>query len=506
MALTKVTYSMIDGAAFNITDYGAVGDGTTDATAAIQSAANAAAGGILYIPEGNFKISAPINISSNTKVVGAGIGSRIFGTAITPATFPLNPVDGSGQAIFLLNGVDNISFDSIHLDTSTLLYTTVNVSSRAITAGDASYVWVSNCKFTVSGAATAFERCDHYYITNNDIYVNKVSGSAAHDGIIDQWYGSNNFVIDNNNIVCNVTTNYGILVTGANTESTLGTPSYQFSITNNKVTNISQSGIHVNGRDGQHYDCVISGNIVENVSDYYGISVADTTTCVVSNNILSTIKRAGIAIYSENVAYAGCFGITVTGNSLRNTNTQLSASPNNPSIYFNQATQCIASGNVIRQTNGTQAIYFSVNSLYCRESGNQYDNNSLYPYAFTNSTTSYPSSLYSVLTVTGVSNVANIYYKQANSVVIGEQVIVYFKIGVESVSASPTDTTVRITLPYPATLPDTSSYLAGSATDAYNTTAAIYADTVNNAAIMQFKSPATATYIFYGSFSYRLAT
>jgi polygalacturonase len=30
MSLTKVTYSMIDGAPINVTDFGSVGDGATD--------------------------------------------------------------------------------------------------------------------------------------------------------------------------------------------------------------------------------------------------------------------------------------------------------------------------------------------------------------------------------------------------------------------------------------------------------------------------------------------
>lgn len=38
MSLTKVTYSMIKGAPINVFDYGAVGDGSTDDTAAIQAA------------------------------------------------------------------------------------------------------------------------------------------------------------------------------------------------------------------------------------------------------------------------------------------------------------------------------------------------------------------------------------------------------------------------------------------------------------------------------------
>ena len=36
MALTKVSYSMIDGPYVNVTDYGVVGDGSTDDSDALQ--------------------------------------------------------------------------------------------------------------------------------------------------------------------------------------------------------------------------------------------------------------------------------------------------------------------------------------------------------------------------------------------------------------------------------------------------------------------------------------
>lgn len=60
MALTKVTYSMIDGASVNVLDYGAVGDGVTDNRAAFQAAVNAviAAGrGTVFVPSGTYVIN-----------------------------------------------------------------------------------------------------------------------------------------------------------------------------------------------------------------------------------------------------------------------------------------------------------------------------------------------------------------------------------------------------------------------------------------------------------------
>jgi hypothetical protein len=58
MSLTKVSYSMIDGAMVNVLDYGAVGDNTTDCTVAIQAAVDT--GLPVFFPSGVYRITAPI--------------------------------------------------------------------------------------------------------------------------------------------------------------------------------------------------------------------------------------------------------------------------------------------------------------------------------------------------------------------------------------------------------------------------------------------------------------
>lgn len=62
MSLTKATFSMIEGAPTNVLDFGAVGNGTTDDTAAIQAAINAqpATGGSVYFPIGTYRITAAL--------------------------------------------------------------------------------------------------------------------------------------------------------------------------------------------------------------------------------------------------------------------------------------------------------------------------------------------------------------------------------------------------------------------------------------------------------------
>src|SRR5690242_10889192 len=96
-ALTVIdnTLSDLNDEYVNVRAYGAVGDGVADDTAAIQSAATAAAGKGLRFPQGTYKISARINLSSNTTVVADGI---VTITQVTP-----------GEIVFYGGGASNIT-------------------------------------------------------------------------------------------------------------------------------------------------------------------------------------------------------------------------------------------------------------------------------------------------------------------------------------------------------------------------------------------------------------
>ncbi|MFJ6559985.1 glycosyl hydrolase family 28-related protein [Streptomyces sp. NPDC091412] len=57
----------------NVKSYGAAGDGTTDDTATLQAAINAAAAGnVVYLPAGTYKLTAALVLPSNVTLMGAG--------------------------------------------------------------------------------------------------------------------------------------------------------------------------------------------------------------------------------------------------------------------------------------------------------------------------------------------------------------------------------------------------------------------------------------------------
>jgi hypothetical protein len=65
MSLTKVTYSMIQGAVTNVLDYGADPTGVADSTSAIQSAIDDTRLGTVYFPPGTYKVTDTITIGTD---------------------------------------------------------------------------------------------------------------------------------------------------------------------------------------------------------------------------------------------------------------------------------------------------------------------------------------------------------------------------------------------------------------------------------------------------------
>lgn len=94
MSLTKVTYSMIAGAPANVKDFGAVGDGVSDDTAAIQLALDSGSSTVFF-PAGEYVISSQLQVPNYVTVCGEGEASYINGNAITAGT------SGSPKAVFI---------------------------------------------------------------------------------------------------------------------------------------------------------------------------------------------------------------------------------------------------------------------------------------------------------------------------------------------------------------------------------------------------------------------
>jgi len=84
----------------SVKDFGAIGDGVADDTAAIQAAINYIPNGLVYFPSGTYKISASIQIKGS--ILGTGLATVIQPTTDTFAAFINN---STGLAKFSIKGL-----------------------------------------------------------------------------------------------------------------------------------------------------------------------------------------------------------------------------------------------------------------------------------------------------------------------------------------------------------------------------------------------------------------
>ena len=123
MSLTKVSYSMITGATANVLDFGAVADGTTDATAAfIAAVSSVSSGGTVYVPKGSFyfatqtganpSIALPSNVhilmdASAVLITAGGVASGVNGynqTGSTQKALFVNSTPSTGNENISITG------------------------------------------------------------------------------------------------------------------------------------------------------------------------------------------------------------------------------------------------------------------------------------------------------------------------------------------------------------------------------------------------------------------
>lgn len=105
MSLTKVTYSMIEGAQFNVLDYGADNTGVADSAAAIQAAITAASqavggstGAVVYFPTGTYLISETITLPNRVGLQGAnGRGTTIKPHSTFADAYMFHAVNGTSS-------------------------------------------------------------------------------------------------------------------------------------------------------------------------------------------------------------------------------------------------------------------------------------------------------------------------------------------------------------------------------------------------------------------------
>jgi hypothetical protein len=130
MSLTKATYSMIVGAPINVMDYGAVGNGVANDTAAIQAAIDTGAKSI-YFPQGTYLITTTLTITGSQRNFfgnGALQSSPIIQAATN--TFPIFSATGATPQSLLSFSNLNLKFGTYGFLSNVALSSGVGILDR----------------------------------------------------------------------------------------------------------------------------------------------------------------------------------------------------------------------------------------------------------------------------------------------------------------------------------------------------------------------------------------
>lgn len=251
---------------YNVKDYGAKGDGATNDTANFQSAANDAAGGILFLPAGSTFLIDTVTIPANTVVLAHGAkvkartgtftdlvdvasGCRIYGLE----------VDGSkaSHASGVGNGIKGAAVTDVVI--ADCYIHDCYQDGIQLTSGSAKYRIERN---RIESCCTGFEssaiRVD---ASSNGVIADNLISSNTYFGGITVWggnaSGSSVIGITDVTVTGNTVSNLTAAGKGAGIFVALGE---RVTVTGNSVLNCTDVGIDFEGC----LNCAATGNTVEN--------------------------------------------------------------------------------------------------------------------------------------------------------------------------------------------------------------------------------------------------
>lgn len=253
----------------NVKDFGAVGDGVADDTAAIQAALDSVAptGGVVFVPQGTYKTTATLKFDSNTTICGIGANSRIKGASIAAPLFQSK--GGSGARKYQLVIRD------LGIDNTTTITNGIGLDLRNVSDSRLDNVFISNVDMGVQFYADAGLGC--YYNTLKDVVV-----TGCNTGF---WFGQ--LANENRLIACRTNVTTAPLVLSDGSHNHFISPSFEV---------FGTYGINVSGAA---YDTFIMSPRLENIpTSGTGIRIAPTA---VRTTILAP-QYTGLAKNIDNAA------------------------------------------------------------------------------------------------------------------------------------------------------------------------------------------------------------
>jgi parallel beta-helix repeat protein len=255
---------MIQGASANVLDFGADPTGATNSTFAIQAAVDSGAFEV-YIPDGEYIVTL-LNINNPVRLFGSGTLKKtsVTGTSIlniTSSNVEVNGLTFEGDSVDTLIPTTNSADNAIHVAGTSTPTQYKNIKIR-------------NCTINgVAGFGILVDYASNVWIEGNNISYCGYSGVT----LLSVVHG----IIDSNRI--------------SNIDSSAGALNwYGISITRNPAQTTANSVRSTN--------CVITNNVVSNVTQWTGIDIHAAFKCVVDSNQVYYCKNGMYAQYDDSSA------------------------------------------------------------------------------------------------------------------------------------------------------------------------------------------------------------
>ena len=317
----------------SVKDFGAVGDGVTDDTAAIQAALDAVSGGTVFFPFGTYYMTGTVNVDSNCIL-----------------DFNQSQINTNHNGIlFSLIGADVARKENVIFKNGLFTATTIGTGGQqAIQAMWANNVFVQNCEFTdFGGVAVKFNggnsnvEVSHCKATGIGVvsFYAEGDGTTANKGCYNVRFLYNTVSGFDYGIEAKESS-YVKIIGNTLTNGAVGSTKYAILVTRNYTT----------GNEIVPRNIIITENSIDSC-DYNGIYVAQSADVIVSNN---------------RVKNAGQQGITVSGAQLTVENNQVQASGNaGVSVSYSDVTL----GSAGITDDGYDAAYATVSGNKVNECG-----------------------------------------------------------------------------------------------------------------------------------------
>jgi len=401
-------------------DYGAVGDGTTDDTVALQQAITAAANGVLHMPRGkNYRISSALSVAAKTTLLAYGAKINTGASHITALSVTASDVDilglevqGAGNSsynsngrLIVLQGTDNgASVAPTRIRNIRIVGAKLHGAGRAAIKAqyaDAVKVYGGTDIYDIGFTGIEFLSCNDYQVWGNKIK-DVTPGTAGtsygafasrtNDGDLTRnpicsggffsynrvenvdWegldcHGGENLDFSHNTLINCGDSNAAIAIIHADDSG--GTPiagATNTRIVGNTIYGAQQYGIAFSTPSGStifHYNATVSGNTIENcgssvtTNDIGGMYIGSLRNGTISANTLRYCAPYGIVVKSQ---YAG--SLSIVGNTFDRivSNSETTPAPILIDRGASGTGAIMISGNVLRLA-GLGETYEAVNGV-----------------------------------------------------------------------------------------------------------------------------------------------